>query len=123
MFFSLIGCTNSPTSSNDYITDPTEPAQKHADVRIIASDIRLRFPVEIEMYVKIMNYGPDPAYNVKATLPVLVNDIPVEPLVMSFRTGGRLGVYELAKNTVDRQFDSTWKDVFYGSIVLSWETR
>lgn len=128
LVLTFIACTDNPSSSNDFITNPPDPEKKKADIQILFSDIRLRFPDEIEMYVKIINYGPDPAFNVKATLPVFANDESIGSLIMSFREGRMLDAMELDKNTEDMPFDSSWNiqqasNVKYGAIVLSWETR
>ncbi len=125
----IVGCVDNTISSNDYLNHPNEPPPKQADVRILSSDVRLRYPEEIEMYVKIMNLGPDAAYDVKATLNVTAHDTSfIGAIVIHFRNGGRIGPMELEKSTLAMPFTSDMglhdaSDVTYEPIKLTWVAK
>ncbi|MBL7996167.1 hypothetical protein JNM05_12415 [bacterium] len=125
LFFS---CMESPVPPNHFLTDPPVYPKEHATVQIVSSDIRLRFPEEIELYTKIRNIGPDAAYDVKATMKVYAHDNLVGAIVINFRDGGRIGPAEFDKRTLAMKLDAAWNlthasDINHGPIVLTWTTR
>jgi hypothetical protein len=127
--FLLVGCINDPDPSNDFLTNPVNPPKEQANVKIVASDVRLYFPNAVEIYVKVINYGPDDAYNVKASMNVYAYDtLHTGTIVMLFRNGDPIIPYEFEKRTLRINLDNGLNmqdssDVTHGPIVLTWDTK